>query len=311
MSCVRNQLALIKVESTAGTEEACAAADAIELEGIIDPSNDFETVERELVNGGYVDGLPLIISKKASVSLTVRLRGSGTNNVAPKWSRLLQAAGFTVTAGVSDVDITPVPTCATVTMYLYRGANLHKFVGCAFVPENITFDGGWKMSGTLTGKHVAVVAAAQPASPVFDSGQFFSGLAPSISYGGYTGIVRGLSINFGAQLAECMDLNDATGYDRFVVTGFKPTGGTITVEDVAIGTQDWREIAGVVIPTSAEALSFGWGTGAGNILAFSLPNSRLGTPTEGNENALATLEMPISFSDSAAGASDWITITTS
>lgn len=310
MATTRNQVVLAKIETTNGTDATPAAADAIQLEGMPEPSVDFETIERELANGSYVNGLPIIVARKASLSFSVRLRGSGTAATAPKWMRLLQAGGFTVAVDTDHVDATPNPSNEdSITVYLYRAGVLHKYIGGGVSDLEIAFDGGWKLNGVITAKHTAETAAAAPGSYTFDSGVYANGLAPSFTYKSQTPKLRSFSLALGAMLAEINDINNACGYDHFHVNGFAPNG-TLGIFADPIGTFDWRALAYATLPSATEAASFAWGSGAGNQVALSMPNCRLGTPSEGAEGAAPTLEFPFYPTDSAAEANDWLTVTT-
>lgn len=304
----RHSLLLVKVESNNGVDVTPAVADAILVEAA-EPSFEIGFAERPIINGGSVDALPIRTTRKVSCAVTVRLRGSGTAATAPKWARLLQAAGFKPTAG-TDVDITPdTSEKKTVSAYLYSGGHLYKMIGCAFADPTITYDNGWLLTGTLVGKDGGVTAVSVPASPVFDTGAFLSGLGCTFTYGSYSAILRNLTISLGSEIAELGNLNDATGFDHMLATGFKP-GGTMVIEDQPIGTKDWRTIALAQEPASVEALTFIVGSAAGSKMTILMPNCRLGSWTEGNEAGVRTLEFPLYATDSAAGLNDWITITT-
>jgi len=304
----RDGLLLIKVEGTAGSEQAPANTDAIAVEAA-EPSFEIGYGERPLINSSQVDALPVRTTRKVSIAITVRLRGSGVAANATKWSRLLQASGFKV-AGTTTSILTPdVTQRKTLTAYYYVGGLLYKMFGAAFADPTISYDGGWKLSGTLVGKDGGVTTTAAPASPTFDTGAYLSGLGCTFSYGGYSAVLRSLSISLGPQIAECGNLNDATGYAYFLATAFTP-GGTMVVEDVAISTKDLRGLALAQQPATTEALSFVIGSAAGSIIEVSMPNCRLGSWTEGNDGGIRTLEFPLHATDLAAGAHNWIEIVT-
>ena len=302
----RDVLVLVKVETTNGTDASCDAADAIELIAEPELSPEFEMIEQQAVNGSLADLLPLVGKKSISMTLKGNLKGSGTAATATKWSRLLQAAGFTATA-TTDVDYTPEPEYKTVSVYVYRGGHLHKLLGGAS-SFSIAREGAWTWSATVQGKYGGTTATAAPASPVFDSGARYNGLAPSFTYDSHAAILREFSFDVGAQIAECSNINDATGIDHFIVTGHKPTG-SMTVEDEALGTWDWRGKAEANDDPGAIAFSFG--SGAGNQIAFSAPNCRLGSPSESSEGGIAVLQFQVFAADSTAGGKDFLTLTSS
>lgn len=308
----RDKLLLIKAETTSGEDIEPAVADAISAEGDLEPVLETAYGERRLINGSYAPALSVALGTKISIPVSVRLRGSGTKTTAPKWCRLLQAAGFTVAVGASSVATTPDPeNQTTLSAYLYRGGHLFKAVGCAYEVDALSYDGGWKLSGTLKGVLAEAPSAVDtPASPVFDSGSFLSGLGSSFTYDGATVVLRSLSFALGQEIAEITNLNSDQGTSHFLVTGFAPKI-KMKIDDVPLGTKDWRAYPLLATPADAEIMTFTVGATEGSIFTIACPVCRLTNMVEGSEAGVGTLEFDVEATDSAAQAHDWVTITTS
>ena len=303
----RNAMVLIKIEVTKGTDVVPAVADAIELE-TLELSPEMQKMERKVYRASFGNRLPITGSKSQTLGFSARLRGSGTAGTAPKWARILGIGGFTITAGATVV-MTLIPTGDTASIYVYRNGKLHKLIGCAASDLTITQDGnGFILAGSIKGKYVAVTDAAMPSTPVYDTGVFYSGFAPSFTYDSEVPIVRAYVLNINGEMAEHVDLNDETGFSHFEITDVNP-GGSITVEDETVAVYDWRGEAELEQPASAQALTWGFGTGAGNLVDLSAPSCSLGSPTEGDEGGIATLEMPYYIEALTPGAA-LLTITT-
>ena len=307
----RDKLLLVKVETTNGTDITPAVADAISVEGDAEPVVETAYGERKIITGSYVPGHSIALGSKITIPVSVRLRGSGVAATAPKWARLLQAAGFKAALDTDHQDITPDPEDQkTLSAYLYRGGHLFKALGCAFEADALAYDGGWKLNGNLRGVlGAAPTAVATPASPVFDSGTYLSGLGCACTYDGSSVVLRSLSIAFGQEIAEIANLNAAQGISHYLSAGFTPKI-KMKIDDVPIGTKDWRAYAYLSQPADAEILTLTVGAVEGSIFSVTCPNCRLTNCVEGSEGGVGTLEFDVEPTDSEAQGHDWITITT-
>ncbi len=90
----KRQLAA-KIESVEGVAETLAAQDAKLL--IVDPkfNPDFKLFERNPVRANLSKMGKLTGTRSAGITFQLELRGSGTATVAPEWSKLIEACGFT------------------------------------------------------------------------------------------------------------------------------------------------------------------------------------------------------------------------
>lgn len=91
----KRQLAA-KVESSEGTAETLAAADAKLL--VYNPKMSFNPAmfDRNIARTSMSPVGKVVGKRPATFSCGVELRGSGTNTVTPEWAKLLQACGFEV-----------------------------------------------------------------------------------------------------------------------------------------------------------------------------------------------------------------------
>lgn len=99
----RKALVLAKIETVYGTDSAPAGSDAILCRNVrLTPMN-AEFAPRDLVRAfmGNSENLPAGVH--AMLEFEAELQGSGTPATAPKWGRLLRAAGLSETTTAADV----------------------------------------------------------------------------------------------------------------------------------------------------------------------------------------------------------------
>lgn len=109
MKRYRNRLALAKIETTAGTAEALAAADAILCSEVSLTPLAADAVNREVVRPFFGAAQQLPHRVHATVQMTVELAASGVAGTAPPWGKLLKACGMAETVSAnSNVAYTPV-----------------------------------------------------------------------------------------------------------------------------------------------------------------------------------------------------------
>lgn len=94
---VRNRQLALKVESTEGTAETVAAADADLL--VYDPKFEMENplFDRNPAKASMTHLPGLVGIRSGKISGRVEVRGSGTATTAPSWAKLLKACGFSQT----------------------------------------------------------------------------------------------------------------------------------------------------------------------------------------------------------------------
>jgi hypothetical protein len=161
-----------KAESTYGTAATIAAADYIEARNISFTPLEVQTVDRAIVlpHRGAKAGLASI--PNVQISFDVALAPSGTRGTAPKWGKLLLAAGFaeTVVATTSVTYSLISSGDASLTMHYFDVQNKHVITGARASSLTFKLDKGIPMvSLTYLGLYTApVVAALTDAMPTPD-----------------------------------------------------------------------------------------------------------------------------------------------
>lgn len=301
MIVVTNEQFLAKVETTPGTWEAPVAGGAIRLVEYSERTPEIEEIDNQSVDGSMSPGVKRRGYKKDQMVLAFELKGSGTEDTDPEWMVLLKACGYKAVsdAGVS-VTITPDPDeKKSISVQSEYGGMIYKMHGCA---GEASFD--WiagKCTVTLTGKYNAPVAGAATANPVYDATSPVSG-ARAFSWNSKTIVLRSLVFNDGAQIAERINRNDATGFETFTVTKHDPTCEQ-TWEECLVEKHEDAAIAG----TAAE-YTLALGTVAGNTLTVTGSKMQLGSPAPSKESGVQLIASTGPLVDSAAGAKDWMTI---
>jgi hypothetical protein len=132
---IQKSVILAKVETTSGTDAAPTnLADAVAIRVSNLSCKIAESfADRDVIIGAFAapDRLPYM--RRATVSFSVELAGSGAAGTAPQWGDLLIGCGFaeTVTASIR-VDYTPSSTALkTLTIWAYINDRLEKYTFCA------------------------------------------------------------------------------------------------------------------------------------------------------------------------------------
>lgn len=296
---------LVKLEATSGSDPTLAAADAIAVEDV-EYGQEIEQIEQNILRGTYAPGEPIPGKSKATISFTYKLRGSGTAGTAPPHGPLMQACGYKETDTANSDTYTPDPsgrkTCA---IKLYRGGHIYLLLGCAGVTTfkaTPCFTRTFKMTGSLA----AVTDGSVIASPVYAATKPLAAKSCAFTYASHAAILREFGIEDGAEVAERENINAATGYDFFLVTGFKPKA-TLKVEDEVLATYDWR--AQALASATIGAWTITNGGAAGNICTLTGSLLRLAAPKESEQNGIRLLEFTGALLDSAASTCDFLTET--
>lgn len=132
---IQNTVILAKVETTSGTDAAptnTTDAVLVRVSGL-DVKVVESFAERDVIVGAFGAADKLPYQRRATVTFSVELAGSGTAGTAPQWGDLLIGCGFaeTVTA-TTRVDYTPSSTgLKTLTIWAYINNRLEKYNFCA------------------------------------------------------------------------------------------------------------------------------------------------------------------------------------
>lgn len=278
---IRNQYAVLALESTYGTAPTFVGTDVILMKSF-KMTVAREGVRRDLMQSYFGASEELVGIRRAEVEIVVELAGSGTAGTAPMIGRMFQACGMaqTITAG-NRVEYTPISTGQQSVAinfsndgarYVLRGMmGTCKLDLTAYQIPTATF--------TLTGfdlnAQVAAVVAPdftnwkrpQVISDANSSGFKIGGTYATGSISSGTALIsRGVTLDIGNDVQH-MQL---VGGEQIDLTG-RETTGTGIVELTATDEVQWRTDMNNNALTS---LSFEHGTAVGNKFVMFIPNAQ-------------------------------------
>ena len=306
----RRKLILAKVEATAGTAEALAAADAVLASNIELTPLAGDTVSREIEYPYYGNSSQIPVNTHQQLSFRVELAGSGTKGTEPAWGKLLQGCGLAeVITARTKVDYTPISTGEkTLTLSLNIDGQMHSLAGArgTFTIEqganqipyiNFTFTGLWQDPASTAA--VANPNFAGFKAPVIGSNDN----TPVFSFMGVSDL--GLS-TFSYDHANEVVHRELIGSDNEVlITGRQPTG-SVTIDAPAYSKLN--------LPKGARdgttgALSVQHGVGDGNIIEITAPKVQPSAVSYSEASGTMQAQVALTFLPHRAAGNDEIRVT--
>lgn len=296
----RKRLLTAAIESTYGTDATPSGTDAVLVRSLeITPLN-ADVVERELVRPYLGNFEQLLGNQHVEVTFEVELAGSGTAGTAPKWGPIFRSCGMGETI-VASTSVTYAPVSSgfeSCTLYFDNDGIRHKVTGCrGTFSMSCEVNAIPTLSFTMMGIYNAPTDTSLPtatytnqATPVL----FRQGNTSSFSIFGYSGILQALSLD----IANENIYRELIGGTKEVLLTDRKPAGEVTVEAVSLATHDFFSDA---TGTSTGSLSFTHGTVAGNIVAFSSPQTDLGSPAYADQDGIQMITMPYTATPTTAG----------
>jgi hypothetical protein len=296
----RKRLLTAAIESTYGTDATPSGTDAVLVRSLeITPLN-ADVVERELVRPYLGNFEQLLGNQHVEVTFEVELAGSGTAGTAPKWGPIFRACGMGETI-VASTSVTYAPVSSgfeSCTLYFDNDGIRHKVTGCrGTFSMNCEVNAIPTLSFTMMGIYNAPTDTSLPTATYTDQATpvlFRQGNTSSFSIFGYSGILQALSLD----IANENIYRELIGGTKEVLLTDRKPAGEVTVEAVSLATHDFFTDA---TGTSTGGLSFTHGTVAGNIVAFSSPQTDLGSPAYADQDGIQMITLPYTATPTTAG----------
>lgn len=292
-----------KIETTAGTAIALAAADAFYArDAKIDDETPLEMREDDATLGKRTG---VMGPKRGKATFTVELKGSGTAGTSPLWALiLLPACGMHETAG-SWAFTSATANYKTLTIGIYEDGKKRQIHG-AMGSFSIEGESGkpvaikFEFTGILDAESDVALLAPEADTvkpPAFQAATFSFGaaaVAPTAKF----------SLASGAKVELREDFTNAGGYIAALITG-RDVAGKIDPEATLVATRDYfADFHNGV----EQSLSVAIGTVAGNIITVAAPKAQAKQISEGDRNGLVVNEHEFSCNKSAAAGDDELTI---
>lgn len=242
---IRQEVITAKVEGTYGVDATPAATDAIKVENLNWSHESPSMINRNALKATLGTDQQVYGGTLGRISFDVELKGSGTAGTAPEWGVLMKGCACSETiVAVTSVTYAPRSTSIdSITIYYYQDGTLRKFLGAR---GEVSINAVARDKAMLHFEFVGHMAA--PADVALVSGTFDTTVPPAIlsggfDIGGYSAVIRALTLNSGNILATPDDFNASDGFGEVRVVG-RDVNGTFDPEAVLVATEpfesDWR-----------------------------------------------------------------------
>ena len=306
------KLLLAKEEAVAGTAEVLAAADAILAGNIEITPLAGDTVTREVEKLYFGRDQDIHVNAHQTLSFRVELAGSGDNDTAPAWGKLLLGCGFaqTITAN-TNVAYTPVSAGEkTLTIGLNIDGQLFTLSGAR---GTFQIEAGANqipyLNFTFTGKYNAPSSAAAVAGANFNA--FQTPLAgsnantPTFNLFGFANLALSTySYEHGNEVVH----RELIGAAPEVIITNRAPSFSVTMDAPRFAAQNFVDLAKT---SHSGPLRIVHGVGAGKVVQIDALKVQAAAPTISEADGAMQLQLTLNALPSAAAGNDEITITTS
>tara|TARA_R100000458_G_C8267179_1_gene242165 strand:- start:358 stop:1293 length:936 start_codon:yes stop_codon:yes gene_type:complete len=289
----RKQTLIAKIESSYGSDSSpSAGSNAVLVKELEITPLEVDEVERTLVRGYLGNYETLLGDKRALITFSVEMAGSGAAGTANQGLGVfLKSCGFSETVA-SGTSVTYAPVSGSFSSCTI-GCNVdgtnHQLTGCrgtfsinASLNEVPTFD------FEFTGKFNNPAAVTQ-------SSLTYQNQADPVLFRSDNTTAFSLMGNSAALESWSMDLNNEIvmrnlvgGTQEVLITDRKPSGSA-TIEAPTLGAFNyWTKATAEATGTN----TFQHGQTGGNIVTVSAPYTDMGAPTYGDSDGVVTLEIP-------------------
>lgn len=296
---LRNSVVLAALESTYGTDATpTGAANAVLAKNVQVSPLEQDSVQRDLVRPYFGNDEQIPVGTRISMQFEVELAGSGAAGVAPAYGPLLQACAMDETVDLADVRYTPVSSnFKSLTLVYNLDGVRHKAIGCrgtvvfAFDARGIpvmrfSFIGLYANVVDATVSGVDFSAFKKPKSVNYRD-------TPSCSLFGQSVVMQSLSLDVGMQVVY----RNLVGFEGVNLTD-RAARGAISFEYTKVATYDW--FANIKAGNSG-AISLVHGLTEGNIVELSASNVQITTPSIGDSDGIAMLNLNLNYNPTEAG----------
>lgn len=249
-----------------------------------------KTVERNNIKPYFGHSGTVTASVYSECDLEVEFATSGALGVAPKWSPLLRACGFseTITLATSVVyaPVTNNQEAVTIDIFIdgirHRMTNAKGTVSFDIKSGDITV-----LKFKFTGFYNPVTDAAMPTGVSYAA--FMEPLAvnetntPTWSLHGFTGALDAITFDIASQVVH----RNLVGSQSVNITERKPTGN-VTFEMDDISVKDWFA---AVINGDLGAMTIVHGSVTGKIIEITAPKVQLSDPAYSEQDGIQMMGM--------------------
>lgn len=281
---------LAKIETTAGTDAAPTAVNAIRAFNVNIKPLEGSVERREIQTPFFGNPGGLLLGVYSSVSFDVELAGSGAKGVAPGYGPLLRACGLaeTVTAGTKVTYDNASAAQETVSIYANLDGVNHVLLMTrgnwkfGLTPQKIP-----KLSYTFIGLVGPVADAALPAA-TYTAFKAPVGVSKANTTFSLHGVSPGME-QFDFDAGVKTEARLLANYEGIEITDRISTA-SVRLDAGLLADKDWFAAAQA---RTRGPLSVVHGTADGNIIELTAPATELGQPEYNNSQGIWTLQIPI------------------
>lgn len=307
----RRKVLLAKIETTSGTEEATAAADAVLIVSDVELTPVAgETVSREIQRPYFGASEEFNVNVHQTLSFSVEMAGAGAAGTAPPWGALLRACGMaeTLSRGASAA-YAPISTAEpTVTLVLNIDGVKHVLAGCRGTWDlSVGVNAVPRFRFTFTGKWAAPSDAAAVQNPVY--GPWKKPVLPSNAntptfslHGDGDLALTSLTLDYGVQIVH----REAIGAAPTVSITDRLPSGQLVLDAPSVG--DFALVDKAKTGATG-ALQLIHGTAAGAIVQIDMPKVSLSSPSYQESDGIWQTQLDYRPLPSGAAGNDEIKIT--
>ena len=306
----KRRIVAVKTETTVGTVEVLAAADATYNAFEAEIQNNSDNDDRE--GQSAFSHLPSVIGQQIGVA-KFKTELIGGTPTAPAWMLyLLPACGVYGAALVYTPKTSPpgAGNVKTVTIGMYEDG-LFKSIAGAMGNAVFTFTAGKRImiDWTFTGvwQPPTDVALITPTYSTVTPIRFASS---SLAWDTWTPRVAEMTLDLGNDVQMREDGASVGGLLSAVIVSRKPTV-KMDPESTLLASLATADVYGLWKAGTQATLSWSCTTGAGNTVAFSCPKAQLMKATEADRNKIQIDQLEFQLNRSASAGDDEFTITSS
>ncbi len=278
-----------KVETTEGTKETLAAADAV-LVSNIKFSPDIEMAARDCLRGTLSRDPSISGKQKATISFDVEMKGSGTAGTAPDYGKLLKGCGYSETI-VASTSVTYKPATNSLsnsfTLAIYMDGVIVRIWGArgnvkgsmnSGKPGILSFEFQGAVFEVVDGALLTGTSYPTTIPPAF--------LNASLLLDAYAAICSKVDFDTANVLGLRESINSPSGFLSCLITGRNPKG-SLDPEIPLVASYDffgkWKT------PATLGSLSLAASGSAGNIVTVSFPKVRYAKIASEDRNGIRSL----------------------
>lgn len=297
----RRKAILIKSEVTYGTDSIpTGIANAIEVRNFSFTPMKNTAVEQVVERAYMGNGQEIVTGTQVQLNFDVAVTGSGAPGVAPAFSPLHLASGFSQTiAAAASVTYNLISAAfGSATIYVNIDGVLHKMLGCRG-DRDVKLTGGSVpvYSYKFTGLYGGIADAALPAMTMTSWQQPVAVNNVNTSLFSVDGVSMGmydLTITGGSTISHRADL---VGTEDVLITDRKMTGSLVIQAPTTQAEKDFWAGAksALIVPITVTH-----GTIAGNRVKFDL-KAQLKDPTYVDKNGITAMQFSLRMVPTGAG----------